>query len=162
MEKQAFEEIARQYADMMYKVAFNYLKCREDSEDAVQNALIRLYRYQKDFEDDAHIRAWLIRVTVNESKRIWSQHRRRAEVDLDAVAEELYAEDAQSRELFYEMMRLKPLYSTALYLYYYEGFRTAEIASILKKSDANVRAILSRARKQLKTQLEAENDDTHE
>lgn len=162
MEKSEFERIARQYAEMMYQVAFNYLKCREDSEDAVQNTLIRLYRYKKDFENEAHIKAWLIRVTVNESKRIRSHHRKRSEVDLDAAASELYAEDAQSRELFMEIMRLKPIYSTVLYLYYYAGYKSAEIASMLHRSDANVRAILSRARKQLKTQLEAEKDDKHE
>lgn len=160
MENTEFERVARQYADMMYRVAFNYLRRREDSEDAVQNTLIRLYRYRGSFDSEEHIRAWLIRVTVNESKRIRMRYRQT--VSLDEAANQLYAEDPQSRELFLELMRLKPMYRTVLYLYYYEGCRTAEIASMLKKSDANIRTILSRARKELKTQLEDETDETHE
>ena len=159
MEKTVFEQIARQYADMLYKIAFNYLKNKEDSEDAVQNTLIRLYRYHGSFQSEEHTKAWLIRVTINESKRICARNKTHTTENLELIADKLYADAIESKELFMELMRLKPLYSTVLYLYYYEGYRSSEIAAMLKKSDANIRAILSRARKQLKTQLEVEPDE---
>ena len=157
----AFERIALQYGDMLYRVAFNYLKSREDSEDAVQNTLIRLYRCRRDFDSEEHLRAWLIRVVINESKRILSRRNRRAEVSLESVANELYA-DADNHELFIELMRLKPRDGTVLYLYYFEGYRTEEIAKMMSRSDAAVRQMLSRARKQLRTQLEVELDEPSE
>lgn len=156
-----FERIALKYGDMLYRVAFNYLKSREDSEDAVQNTLIRLYRCRRDFDSEEHLRAWLIRVVINESKRILSRRNRRAEVSLESVANELYA-DADNRELFIELMRLKPRDGTVLYLYYFEGYRTEEIAKMMSRSDAAVRQMLSRARKQLRTQLEVELDEPSE
>lgn len=150
-----FERVARQYADMLYKIAYNYLKNREDSEDAVQNTLIRLFR-QQDFKSEEHLRAWLIRVTINESKRILSGNKKRIAVRSEQEAQAFYHDDADSRELFLELMRLKPEYSTALYLRYYEGYSADEIAAMLGKSGTAVRALLSRARKKLKTQLEEE------
>lgn len=156
-----FERIALQYGDMLYRVAFNYLKNREDSEDAVQNTLIRLYRCRRDFDSEEHLRAWLIRVVINESKRILSRRKQRAEVSLASAANELYTQ-AENRELFIELMRLKPRDGTVLYLYYFEGYRTEEIAKMMSRSDAAVRQMLSRARKQLRTQLEVELDEPSE
>ena len=49
-----------------------------------------------------------------------------------------------------------------LYLYYFEGYRTEEIAKMMSRSDAAVRQMLSRARKQLRTQLEVELDEPSE
>ena len=41
-----FESTVKRYISMLYRVAFNYLKNKEDSEDSVQNVFIRLYHYQ--------------------------------------------------------------------------------------------------------------------
>jgi RNA polymerase sigma-70 factor (ECF subfamily) len=45
---------------------------------------------------------------------------------------------------------LKPKYRTVIYLYYYEGYSTNEIAKILKITQSNVTTQLKRAREQLK------------
>ena len=56
-------------------------------------------------------------------------------------------------EVMEALMSLKKDYKTAVYMYYYEGYTTAEIAIHLKCPEATVRSRLSRARKQLKTLL---------
>lgn len=159
MTKLAFEDIVRRYIRMLYRIAFNYLKNKEDSEDAVQNALIRLYQYKKDFASDEHIKAWLIRVTMNESKRIMSHNKKHASVSIEKVANELHADDMQNRDFSIELMKLNPTYSTVLYLYYFEGYKTKEIASLIYKTSAAVNMILSRARKQLKEHLQEDYDE---
>ena len=154
-----FENTVRCYSDMLYRIAFNYLKSEEDSEDALQNSLIRLYRYQKGFKSEEHIKAWLIRVTINESKRILSQNRKRAVVDIEAVADQLYVDEIEKRDFSIELMKMNPIYSTVLCLYYFEGYRAKEIAVLLSKTTAAVNLILSRARKQLKKHLQEDNND---
>jgi len=63
-----FAAYAQMYMDTVFRVAFNYLKNRSDADDITQNVLIKLYRAKKTFENDAHVKHWLIRVTINECK----------------------------------------------------------------------------------------------
>ena len=51
-------------------------------------------------------------------------------------------------------MELPSKYKTIIYLYYYEGYKTNEIARILKKNPSTVRSMLYRARGILKDELE--------
>jgi RNA polymerase sigma-70 factor (ECF subfamily) len=154
-----FDNTVKQYIGMLYRIAFNYLKNKEDSEDSVQNVFIRLYNYKKDFKSEDHLKAWLIRVTINESKRILSNNKKHAAIDIEKVANELYDDEIEKRDFSIELMKLNPTYSTVLYLHYYEGYKADEIAKILSKTSVAVNLILSRARKRLKELLQ---EDYHE
>jgi RNA polymerase sigma-70 factor (ECF subfamily) len=135
------------------------LKSKEDSEDSVQNVFIRLYNYKKDFKSEEHLKAWLIRVTINESKRILSNNSKHATINIEKIADELYVDNIEKRDISIELMKLNPTYSTVLYLYYYEGYKAEEIAKILSKTNVAINLILSRARKKLKILLQ---EDFHE
>ena len=154
-----FESTVKEYINMLYRVAFNYLKSKEDSEDAVQNTFIRLYHCKKGFKSEEHLKAWLIRVTINESKRILSNNKKHAAIDIEKVAHELYFDETEKSEFSIELMKLNPTYSTVLYLYYYEGYKAEEIAGLLSKTTVAVNLILSRARKQIRERLKEDNND---
>ena len=83
-----FDNTVKRYIGMLYRIAFNYLKNKEDSEDAIQNVFIRLFRYGKSFKSEEYLKAWLIRVTINESKRILSSNRKHSFIDIEKVANE--------------------------------------------------------------------------
>ena len=74
-----FEALAAKYIDMVYRVAFGALKNREDAEDVTQEVLIKLYREKRDFESMEHVKRWLIRVTVNQSRKLFRSPWRRVE-----------------------------------------------------------------------------------
>jgi RNA polymerase sigma-70 factor (ECF subfamily) len=64
----------------------------------------------------------------------------------------------EHRDLFDTVMELPTKYRVALYLFYYEGYTTAQIAQALSTSEATVRTHLTRGRQKLKSILqEAEN-----
>ena len=65
-------EICTKYGDRLYAAAFNILRQRQDAEDAVQEALLRLFKSDTEFESEEHIKAWLIRVTINIANRCLS------------------------------------------------------------------------------------------
>ena len=50
-------EICTKYGDRLYAAAFNITRQRQDAEDAVQEALLRLYRSDKEFESEEHVKA---------------------------------------------------------------------------------------------------------
>ena len=55
--------------------------------------------------------------------------------------------------LFDAILSLPAPYTTAVYLFYYEGYRSDEIAAMLHERPAAIRTRLSRARKLLKKEL---------
>ena len=114
---------------------------------------------KKGFKSEEHLKAWLIRVTINESKRILSNNKKHAAIDIEKVAHELYFDETEKSEFSIELMKLNPTYSTVLYLYYYEGYKAEEIAGLLSKTTVAVNLILSRARKQIRERLKEDNDD---
>lgn len=146
------------YADAVYRAAFVYLRSRPDAEDAVQDVFLQFYRHDKPFNDAAHLKAWLLRVTANRCKSLLRSpwHRRICVAEPPAAAA---VEDKDRRALVQAVLALPPKYRDAVYLYYYEGYATAEIAQILREKEATVRTRLARGRALLKTRLEGVDFD---
>ena len=152
-----FSVYAQQYMDMIFRLAFGTVKSRADADDITQNVLLRLYNSDKAFESDAHVRNWLVRVTVNECKKLWRSPWSRTE-DFGEYSGSLVFDDSRSRELYYAIMSLDRKYRTVIVLYYYEGYAISEIAALLGLPTGTVGTRLSRAREKLKTWLtEADN-----
>ena len=84
-----FETAAEKYRDNIYAVAFNYFKNAPDADDIVQDVLLKLYRTDKIFESEDHVRNWLLRVTVNQCKKISVSSWFRKNVPLETYAESL-------------------------------------------------------------------------
>lgn len=153
MSNMTFENVVKAFSDTVYRVSLNILKNPEDSKDCMQNVFLRYYKKQDTFEGEEHIKAWLIRVTVNESKRLLKLYSKNQSVPLDELANTLFADSKEESDIFIEVMKLDEKYRTVIFLYYYEGYDVKEIAHILKRNAATVRTQLSRARELLKKNL---------
>ncbi len=142
-----FTAYVEKYSGMVYRVAFSYMKAPADSEDIMQEAFLRLYTTGKRFESEEHLKAWLIRVTINLAKNELKAFRRKDKALASADPEE---PPAFYPELDEAMKSLNEDYRIAVYLYYYEGYGVRELASLLGISEANAKTRLKRARNKLK------------
>ena len=128
------------------------MKNSEDAADAVQETFIRLIRKAPAFENTEHEKAWLIRTAANickdELKHWWRKHD-----DLDNYRETESTEKTEIDEVFIAVMDLPDKYKTVVYLYYYQGYTSVEIADILGKPKSTIRNYLHEARKLLKERL---------
>ena len=149
MTEQQFTAVAEKYMDTVFRVAYSYLRCRADADDVTQDVLIQLYQTEKNFEEEAHLKNWLIRVTINRCKNIFRAPWHRAE-DIADYENSLVFPEPESRELFEAVMALDKIYRLPLLLYYYEGYSQKEIAGILSLPEQTVRTRLFRARAKLK------------
>lgn len=70
MTDEAFARAARTYGDTVYRVAYHALGSPHDAEDVMQTVLLRLYECKKEFESEEHMKHWLLRVAVNESRKL--------------------------------------------------------------------------------------------
>lgn len=152
-DRDSFEILVYTYENKLYRTALTLMGNRADAEDMVQDAFIKLYEKQPEFESTEHEKAWLIRVTINLCKnRLRSSWWKKTESLLDSYP----GVDTQQDELINTVMELPTKYRIVILLYYYEGYSSKEIAEIIGKNDAAVRQLLSRARKELKNYLEGE------
>ena len=138
-------------------MAYQALKNRADAEDVMQTALLRLLERDTAFESEAHMRNWLIRVAINESRKIlrgaWRRHIFSLNEDWDAPA----FDNTAQRELFDAVMHLPRNDRMVIYLFYYEEMTTEEIACILSVKPTTIRSRLRRARQKLKRELTEES-----
>ena len=154
MEKQEYERIVRVYIDDVFRTALACCRNRSEAEDAVQNTFLKLMTSAPNFTDEEHIRRWLIRVAVNESKNFLKSAWRRNVSYLDELENEPVRDSSRDDGLLDVIGSLPVKYSSVLHLFYYEGYRCSEIAELLHISESNVQTRLMRARNMLKKQLE--------
>lgn len=139
------------HADTIYRVAFHYLKKKEDAEDIVHDVFIKWMENPPSFADESHEKAWFIRVTINACKDVLRSAWRRKTVGIDSCTDR---SAPQEFSLLNEVKAMPPEDSTVIYLHYYEGYRVQEIARILHKNPLAVQSRLYRARQKLKRRLE--------
>lgn len=160
MTDEEFTDIAKQYSDNIFRIAFNYCRNRADSDDIVQNVLIKLYRSDKKFENDEHIKNWIIRVTVNECKKLLISPFKKNTISLETISETITFESQEESDLYYAVMELPQKYRIIVHMYYYEDYSINEIADMLEENSSTVATRLQRARKRLKDKLkEVWNND---
>ncbi len=147
------EPVYERYKDNIFAIGFNYFKNSIDADDVVQETFLKLARSGKAFESEAHLRNWLIRVAVNECKRVSLSSWVKKKVSLEEYAGQMDFATQEESRLFKAVMDLPKKYRQAIHLYYYEDYSTAEIAEILRISRTAVTTRLLRGREKLKQDL---------
>lgn len=143
-------EITEKYFDMVYRLALTRTKDKSTADDVCQEVFLRYIKSDKTFESEEHIKAWLIRVTVNCSKSVFTNSWFKKTVPL---SEELTFTNPETTDLIDQVRKLPQKYSTVIHLHYYEDMSIAEIAGLLKMKESTVKSHLFRGRQELKNLL---------
>ena len=155
-------EALHKYADMVYRLAYAQTRNRTDADDIFQEVFIRLVKKGPGFESDEHMKAWLIRTTLNRCADAYRFRLRHPVLPLEAVpglavpAEE---EGISPVELWAAVARLPEKLRTVVHLHYAEGYSTGELAAMLDIPAATVRTRLYRAREGLRKLLGGFDDE---
>lgn len=150
------KDAIERHRDTVFRVAFTYLRDPADADDVTQDVFVKLLHSTNEFENDEHLRRWLLRVTVNECKSLFRKPWRRVE-SIENYVNTLAMPTPEHANLFTSVMKLPERYRVPLALFYYLGYSTEEVADLLKLPAATVRTRLARGRSKLKSLLEEEN-----
>jgi RNA polymerase sigma-70 factor, ECF subfamily len=167
----AFEQLVKRYGRRLLRISQAVTRNREDSEDAVQEALLKAFQNLGDFREDSQFSTWLIRITVNQSLMKLRKQRTHKEVSLD---EDFQADGAvlsldvpdrapnpeqlcwasELRDILVRTVEeLRPILRTVFVLRDVEGLSIEQTAQALNLSQAAVKARLWRVRLQLRDRL---------
>ncbi len=157
----SYDAVLQKYADTVAGVCVMRLQNWADAEDCFQNTFIKLFQKSPDFQDENHLKAWLIRVAINECHGYIAKNRRF--LSLDSVDHESYEHASavwhdNERDVSWALMRTAPKYREVLYLHYCEQYKVDEIAEILGKKPNTVKTLLKRGREKLR-QIYGGDDD---
>lgn len=168
MDTREYEKVVTKYMDTVYRIAISHTKDVLDADDVVQQTFVKLLTKNVNFTDEEHLKRWLIRVCINECNSLFSSFWRKNVNFFDSSSEEDNMNKENNEPSFtlqedsdlYEAVKMLPAKCrSVVYLFYYEGYSTKEIAEIIHVKEATVRTRLVRARKLLKRKLTEAWDD---
>jgi len=167
----AFEELVKRYDTKLFRIAQHITHNREDAQDAVQEAFLKVFRKLTQFQENSKFSTWLTRITVNESLMKLRKQRHNKEFSIDnnfesedhSLTSEL-ADWARNPEELYrgfelrnilrsELQELQPGLRVVFVLRDIEGLSTEETAEVLESTPVAVKARLWRARLKLRERL---------
>jgi RNA polymerase sigma-70 factor (ECF subfamily) len=167
----AFEELVKRYDTKLFRIAQHITHNREDAQDAVQEAFLKVFRKLTQFQENSQFSTWLTRITVNESLMKLRKQRHNKEFSFDdnfqsedhspaleladwaPNPEELYRGFELRNILRSELQELQPGLRVVFVLRDIEGLSTEETAEVLESTPVAVKARLWRARLKLRERL---------
>jgi len=173
----AFEQLVKRYDRRLLRISQTVTRNREDSEDAVQEALLKAFQNLADFREDSQFSTWLIRITVNQSLMKLRKQRTQREVSLEedfqadgetlpmdvpdqSPSPEQLCWASELRDVLVRTVdELRPILRTVFVLREVEGLTIAQTAQVLNLSQAAVKARLWRVRLHLRARLDRYFDE---
>ncbi|GAB4169769.1 MAG: sigma-70 family RNA polymerase sigma factor [Wenzhouxiangellaceae bacterium] len=154
----AFEQIARRYADDLYRFAVWLSGDPALADDLVQETFVRAWKSIAQLKDVQAAKAWLITILRREYARTFERKvPRLVDIDQVVVADDQDSaapeEQAHRSQVRREMLGLDPMYREPLVLQSLLGLSIAEIAEVTGLSQTAVMTRVFRARQQLSDRL---------
>ena len=156
MDRERQKEIIEKYFDMVYKLAVSQTKDIHYGEDVAGDVFFKFLKSNKGFESEEHIKAWLIRVTINTAKSVFSSSWHKKTIPLNEEIPVAMPEDES--DVYRAVMSLPKKYRAVIHLFYYEDMSIIEISETLNINQATVRSQLHRGRRILKEKLKGDYD----
>jgi RNA polymerase sigma-70 factor (ECF subfamily) len=144
----------QKYGDTALQAAFCCLGSRADAEDVTQEVFFALHKAPRAFNDDEHLKAYILRAVINRCRNLRKSLRRRIRISLEDANEAELAEQPDSiREIIAMIRALPPPYNAVVYLHDCEGYTLREIADMLGKKENTIGAQLRRGREKLRMEI---------
>lgn len=160
----AFAHLIDKYERMVYTLAFNIVKNKEEAEEVAQDAFFKAYKNLKTFKGEADFSTWLYRIVHNTAiSKIRGRKQSTADISEleNKVGEHNFFEDnvhrleinEKKKILKQALMQLKEDDAFVLILYYYKELSVDAISETTGLSASNIKVKLHRGRKQMQLVL---------
>ena len=140
------------FAPSMLGVCFRYTKSMSDAEEVLQEGFVKVFTRLKQFKGEGDLGAWIRKIMVNTALNYLKTNQKyRYDLSFDEMPLHLVSTDnpvvnLQTKELAELIRQLPTGFQTIFNLYAVEGYKHAEIASILGISEGTSRSQYARAR----------------
>lgn len=171
MHRDKYEEVITyiiENQDKFYRLAYSYVRDKEDALDIVQNAICKALENYESLKNIGALRTWFYRILVNESisyirkfgkeiqcdetMQMMEVMQAKAVANGTAVAVDSGFDDAAN--LYREIYKLPLELQNIIKLHYFEEMTLQEVADVLELNLNSVKAKLYRGLKKMKIRME--------
>ena len=165
----AFETLIRAHESRMYAVTLRMCGSREDAQDCLQEAMLRIYKAMDSFRGQSSFGTWVYRITMNTCLDELRRRKVRQSTSLDAMLETGWSptdetntpeknslRNEQRRSIEKAIATLPEDMRSAVVLRDIHGFSYEEIAQILSANVGTIKSRISRGREKLREALMTE------
>ena len=169
-DQQAFAELCLRYRGMLINRIYRIVRHPEDTEDVLQETLLKAYQHLQSFRGACSFSTWLVAIGTNASLMLLRKRKRLRKNTCDVVAEDgetlvmewrdlapnpeqCYLMHQTRQKLTYAIKRLSPQLRNVLEMYYKSELRLKDAAKILGTSEATTKSRIVRARRMLRRSL---------
>ena len=162
----AFETLMSAHESRMYAVALRMCGSREDAQDCLQEAMIRVYRAMSSFKGQSSFATWVYRITMNSCLDELRRRKNRTATSLDALLDNGFApsdendtperhslQNEQRRCIERAIAELPEDMRSAIVLRDIQGCSYEEIAQVLDANVGTIKSRISRGRERLRSVL---------
>ena len=154
------DEVIDRYQDMVYGLALTRTGNRADADDIFQEVFLAYFQSRKTFREEEHRKAWLLRTTINQARRVTSSTYRQRTVPLSEREDApVLFREPEENWVWEALQGLSEDYRLPIYLFYFQELSTREIAKALSIRPGAVRMRLTRGREQLREKLKGDYFD---
>lgn len=162
----AFNRLMEAHERRMYAVALRMCGNREDAQDCLQEAMLRIYRAISGFKGQSSFSTWVYRITMNTCLDELRRKKNKQNTSLDGLLDtgwspqddsaspERHAVQSETRRLLHEAIRDLPEdMRSAIVLRDIQGLSYEEIAQALDINVGTIKSRISRGREKLREKL---------
>jgi RNA polymerase sigma-70 factor (ECF subfamily) len=151
--REAFAELVRAHESYLYAVAKGLLRSETDIRDAMQDSILLAYQSIERLRQPAYFKTWLIRILINECRRIGKHNKRNVPIEPKDMDVRISSGMESDLELLDFLDGLDNDLKEVIVLYYVNDMSVKEVCEILNLSQSNVKSKLHRARLKLSVML---------
>ena len=165
---EAFGRLYDIHVDRVYRHIYYRVGNEEDAEDLTQQVFLKAWQAIHSYKETASpFIAWLMTISHNLVVDFYRTKKDKAYLEAEVLADDTASSPERAAEASFEQQRLRKAIlqlgsdeQQVIILRFIEGFEFAEIASVLKKKEGNVRVILHRSLVKLRNILEKESKES--
>ena len=155
----AQSEIYKLYADMLFGISLKYSENYQDAEDTLQDSFLTIFDKIKQYNNKGSFEGWLKKIAINTALQKYRKKRPLQLVKEVTDTEEIVEIDLEDKNLDIDFLlnliqKLPNKYRLVFNLYVLDSYSHKEISKMLNISEGTSKSNLSRARKNLKNELE--------
>ncbi|MFC0523779.1 sigma-70 family RNA polymerase sigma factor [Pontibacillus salicampi] len=168
--EQFLELLIDEYSQAILWLSYTYVKDMQLAEEVMQDVFLTCYHKIDSFRNDATIKTWVYRVTVNKCKDQLRKKTIKRFLTKEEKADGYFGKDSRHPEdiivnkmedkaLADKVMSLPTKFKEVIYMHYFEDMKVREMSEILKMNENTIKTRLNRGRAMLKKMYEEEGLD---
>ena len=156
-DNEAFTELILSVENDLYSIAKMRVKNEDRINDVLQDTMLSAYINLPKLKENKYFKTWIIKILINKCNKSFRSRKTISLDDKDVQKDIGTAHEIDKEPSFEELIDfLNKDEKTILTLYYYLGYSTKEISSILQKREGTITSKISRAKQKIKNKYKGD------